>query len=121
MPIPKNLVEDNLITPEFIEAMPSPRVIKTHQMLATLNPDILTTCKVFLIINKFWSFKKWNCVLTAVDLLIIKQNVYVVRNPKDVITSFFHFHKLFRVCEFTGDMELFAQYFMDDMRMTNRW
>jgi len=46
MPIPKNLVEDNLITPEFIEAMPSPRVIKTHQMLATLNPDILTTCKV---------------------------------------------------------------------------
>jgi len=48
MPIPKNLVEDNLITPEFIEAMPSPRVIKTHQMLATLNPDILTTCKVYI-------------------------------------------------------------------------
>jgi len=110
MPIPKNLVEDNLITPEFIEAMPSPRVIKTHQMLATLNPDILTTCKVFN--NKFH--------LKAVNWLVIhsfiEQNVYVVRNPKDVITSFFHFHKLFRVCEFTGDMELFAQYFMDDMR-----
>ena len=41
-----------------------------------------------------------------------------MRNPKDVITSFFHFHKLFRVCEFNGDMELFAQYFMDDMRNT---
>ena len=55
MPIPKNLVEDNLITPEFIEAMPSPRVIKTHQMLATLNPDILTTCKVscVYVLKKF--------------------------------------------------------------------
>ena len=42
-----------------------------------------------------------------------------MRNPKDVITSFFHFHKLFRVCEFNGDMELFAQYFMDDMRKHN--
>ena len=44
------------------------------------------------------------------------KNVYVVRNPKDVITSYFHFHKLFRVCEFNGDMELFAHYIMDDMR-----
>ena len=40
-----------------------------------------------------------------------------MRNPKDVITSFFHFHQLFRVCEFKGDMELFAQYFMDDKRI----
>jgi len=46
MPIPKNLVEDNLITPEIVEAMPSPRVIKTHQMLCTLNPDLSTKCKV---------------------------------------------------------------------------
>ena len=28
MPIPKNMVEDSLITPEIVEAMPSPRVTR---------------------------------------------------------------------------------------------
>jgi len=32
--------------PQWIDMMPEPRVIKTHQMLGTLHPDLLNTCKV---------------------------------------------------------------------------
>ena len=41
----------------------------------------------------------------------------MARNPKDVITSYFYFHILLKICEFTGDMEQFAEYFMDDKRI----
>ena len=37
-----------------------------------------------------------------------------MRNPKDVIVSYFHHHKLFNRHGFLGDVELFAQYFMND-------
>ena len=42
--------------------------------------------------------------------------VYVARNPKDVIVSFFHHHKLTRLSGFQGDMETFADYFIKDER-----
>jgi hypothetical protein len=42
--------------------------------------------------------------------------VYVARNPKDVIVSYFYHHKLIEFHNFTGDIETFAQYFMDDER-----
>ena len=32
--------------PQWIDNMPAPRVIKTHQMLDTLHPDLLNTSKV---------------------------------------------------------------------------
>ena len=40
--------------------------------------------------------------------------VYVARNPKDVIVSFFYHHKLMKLHNYTGDIEQFAQYFMDN-------
>jgi hypothetical protein len=42
--------------------------------------------------------------------------VYIARNPKDVIVSYFYHHKLIEFHNFTGDVEKFAQYFMDDER-----
>ena len=39
-------VANMLSLPERIDKMPAPRVIKTHQMQATLHPDLLNTCKV---------------------------------------------------------------------------
>ena len=40
--------------------------------------------------------------------------VYVARNPKDVIVSFYHHHTLIKAHDFKGNVEEFAQYFMDD-------
>jgi hypothetical protein len=42
------------------------------------------------------------------------QVIYMARNPRDVIVSYFNHHKLFHGHGFLGDLELFAQYFMND-------
>lgn len=77
---------DALINMDKIDKMTSPRVIKTHLPTYILPPQMLDSCKV----------------------------IYVARNPKDAIVSFFYFHKLVKLCTFTGDMEQFAEYFMDN-------
>lgn len=38
----------------------------------------------------------------------------MARNPKDVMVSYFYHHKLMKFHDFAGDVESFAQYFMDD-------
>jgi hypothetical protein len=43
--------------------------------------------------------------------------VYVARNPKDVLVSYFHYHRLIHFHQFTGDLESFADYFMSDKGM----
>ncbi|KZS03672.1 Sulfotransferase family cytosolic 1B member, partial [Daphnia magna] len=78
-----------MVTLEKVEEMPSPRIIKSHLPFYLLHPKLLDTCKV----------------------------VYVARNPKDVIVSFFHHHQLMEIHGFSGDVETFAQYFMDDELM----
>jgi len=69
-----------------IEAMSSPRVLKSHLPFYLLPPRLVDTCKV----------------------------VYVARNPKDVIVSYFHHHRLINVQTYTNDIEKFAEYFMND-------
>ena len=43
------------------------------------------------------------------------QVVYVARNPKDVIVSFYYHHKLIKNHNFAGTLEEFADYFMRDL------
>lgn len=69
-----------------IDHMSSPRVIKSHLPFYLLNPDILDKSKV----------------------------VYVARNPKDVIVSYYHYHRLLEFHKFSGDLETFAEYFIRD-------
>ncbi|EFX63687.1 hypothetical protein DAPPUDRAFT_231919 [Daphnia pulex] len=69
-----------------IDQMTSPRVIKSHLPFFLLPPKLLDTCKV----------------------------VYVARNPKDVIVSFYHHHKLMKMQGCDGNLENFADYFMKD-------
>jgi len=38
----------------------------------------------------------------------------VARNPKDVIVSYFYHHRLFVFYKFKGDLEQFAEYFIQD-------
>lgn len=40
--------------------------------------------------------------------------VYVARNPKDVIVSYYHYHRLLEFHKFSGDLETFAEYFIKD-------
>ncbi len=75
---------------EAIDALPSPRSIKSHLPFYLLPPDLLETSKV----------------------------VYVARNPKDVIVSFFYHHKLMKMQGFVGELENFADYFMQDKGIT---
>ncbi|XP_046448149.1 sulfotransferase 1B1-like isoform X3 [Daphnia pulex] len=76
----------DIITIDEIEKMPSPRVLKCHLPFDLLPPNLLDTAKV----------------------------IYVARNPKDAIVSLFYFHKLVNLCTFTGDLETFVDYFLDN-------
>ena len=42
--------------------------------------------------------------------------VYVARNPKDAMVSYFFHHKLVKFMHFAGDLETFAEYYMKDLR-----
>ena len=60
------------------------RFIKSHLPLSLLPSDLVTKAKV----------------------------VYVVRNPKDVLVSYYHHHKLITGHGYVGDLPSFAQRFM---------
>lgn len=45
--------------------------------------------------------------------------VYVARNTKDAIVSFYHHHKLVKLHDFRGNLEEFADYFMEDEGIRN--
>lgn len=76
-----------------IDHMSSPRVIKSHLPFYLLNPDLLDKSKV----------------------------VYVARNPKDVIVSYYHYHRLLEFHKFSGDLETFAEYFIRDERKFDKF
>lgn len=40
--------------------------------------------------------------------------VYVARNPKDVIVSYFYYHRILAFHQYTGDFDSFVEYFMKD-------
>lgn len=43
--------------------------------------------------------------------------VYVARNPKDVIVSYYHLNKLYRTQGYVNDFEIFFKYFLNDLCM----
>ena len=63
------------------------RLIKTHLPIGLLPPDLLNKCKV----------------------------IYVARNPKDVVVSYYHHHKLTKSA--TSDLEFreFVKFFMNEL------
>ncbi|XP_044584136.1 sulfotransferase 1E1-like [Cotesia glomerata] len=72
---------------EVLNAMPSPRFIKSHFPLSLL-PGILDVgCKI----------------------------IYVARNPKDVAVSWYHLNQAIKTQGYKGNFEEFWNYFQDDL------
>ena len=67
----------------------SPRFVKTHMALSMLPPRLLDECRV----------------------------IYVARNPKDALVSYYHQHKLFRTHGFDGTFEEFFDLFLENKLM----
>ena len=76
---------------DVISAMPEdkPRFIKTHLPLSLLPKDLVSTAKV----------------------------IYVARNPRDVMVSYYHHHKLIKAHRYVGDMPNFAKRFTENQIM----
>ncbi|XP_042877124.1 sulfotransferase 1C4-like [Penaeus japonicus] len=72
---------------DLVNALPSPRTIKTHLPFSLFKPDLLDKCKV----------------------------VYVARNPKDVCVSYYHQQRLVKVAEFLGDFPEYVDFWTQDL------
>lgn len=70
-----------------IEALPNPRIIKTHLPYDEIPSSFLK--------NK-------------------TKIVYIARNPKDTAVSYYHFIKLLGYCAYTGTLEKFLDMFVDE-------
>ncbi|XP_045592359.2 sulfotransferase 1A1 [Procambarus clarkii] len=82
---PGKKMEDGVFL-QLSEALPAPRVIKTHLPFSLLPPDLLHTAKV----------------------------VYMARNPKDVVVSLFHHFCNLQLHDYTGTFDTFIKHFMND-------
>lgn len=69
--------------------LPNPRTIKTHMPFSLLPPKLLDTCKV----------------------------IYVARNPRDVVVSYYHHHRMWATHGYTGDFKKFFDYFINEQLM----
>ncbi|KAF2362860.1 Sulfotransferase domain [Trinorchestia longiramus] len=76
-------------TLNFTRDLPDRRTIKTHMPFSLLSPDLITTAKV----------------------------VYVTRDPRDVVVSFYHHHKIIASHGFKGTLEEFVDDFIDEKVM----
>ncbi|XP_014384197.1 PREDICTED: amine sulfotransferase [Myotis brandtii] len=54
-------------------------------------------------------------------LLYLLQIIYIYRNPKDVMTSYFHFSNMVVALEAANDMEHFMKRFLDGNVVGSRW
>jgi hypothetical protein len=73
---------------KFFAEMEEQRFIKTHLPFKLLPPTIMSKrAKV----------------------------VYIARNPKDVVVSYYHLNKLYRTQGYVNDFEMFFKYFLNDL------
>ncbi|XP_035414002.1 sulfotransferase 1C4 [Cygnus atratus] len=79
---------------ELAEAMPSPRTIKTHLPVQMVPPS-------------FW---EQNCKI-----------IYVARNAKDNLVSYYHFHRMNKALPDPGTMEEFMEKFMAGKVLWGSW
>lgn len=73
---------------EQLASMPSPRFVKTHLPMSLLPPNLLDVARV----------------------------VYVARDPRDVVVSFYHLNRLMRTQGYVGDFKTYWNFFIKDLR-----
>ncbi|XP_062431208.1 sulfotransferase 1C4 [Rhea pennata] len=79
---------------ELAEAMPSPRTLKTHLPVQLVPPS-------------FW---KQNCKI-----------IYMARNAKDNLVSYYHFHRMNKIMPDPGTWEEFVEKFMSGKVLWGSW
>ncbi|KFO73954.1 Sulfotransferase 1C1 [Cuculus canorus] len=79
---------------ELAEAMPSPRTMKTHLPVQLVPPS-------------FW---EQNCKV-----------IYMARNAKDNLVSYYHFHRMAKACPEPGTWEEFIEKFMTGKVLWGSW
>uniref|UniRef100_A0A8C9FZ31 Sulfotransferase n=1 Tax=Pavo cristatus TaxID=9049 RepID=A0A8C9FZ31_PAVCR len=79
---------------KLAEAMPSPRTMKTHLPVQLVPPS-------------FW---EQNCKI-----------IYVARNAKDNLVSYYHFHRMNKVLPDPGTIEEFMEQFMNGEVLWGSW
>ncbi|XP_042220322.1 luciferin sulfotransferase-like [Homarus americanus] len=71
---------------DMVRTLPDPRCLKTHMPFSLLTPGILDTCKM----------------------------IYVARDPRDVVVSYYHHHRMWAPHCYNGDFKKFFNYFLSD-------
>ncbi|XP_011164502.2 sulfotransferase 1C4 isoform X2 [Solenopsis invicta] len=78
---------------EFVREQPSPRFIKSHMPLELLPTVVNSTCKI----------------------------IYVARNPRDTVVSWYYFQKNLVHFQYQGTFEEFCNSFMNDHMWSPYW
>ncbi|CAL4140788.1 unnamed protein product, partial [Meganyctiphanes norvegica] len=71
---------------QMAEKLGSPRTIKTHLPFSLFSTELLDKVKV----------------------------IYVARNPKDVVVSYYHHHRMLKAHNYVGSFDDFVDYFVND-------
>ncbi|KAK3871889.1 hypothetical protein Pcinc_022990 [Petrolisthes cinctipes] len=74
---------------QMLEVMPGPRIMKCHYAFELMPLDFLDKTKV----------------------------IYVLRNPKDTVVSFYHYVRIVRLYDYKGSFEKFAKEFINDQML----
>ena len=72
---------------------------------------LVITIEYYKIVLK--TYKHNQDLLNEIIPLSFQQILYIYRNPKDVLTSYFHFSNLMVILEASDSVETFMQAFLD--------